>query len=120
MTSEWTHALDRIEERCVGLDTASIKNVVALAERAFRFNATAVRITTLDNHRGPTDADFYKRAESNGDEVWAIIRYGRCTTVMLRRANQERTPKAFNCDAIRYARLASVGCPTSAQRGETK
>lgn len=101
MSDEWGHALARLAERVPDL-MSDLRATVRQAELAFRSGSTAVRVAVLPEHRGSTDADFYSRSESNGNEVWAIIRDGHCTTVMLRRKDQKRTPEAFHVDAVRF------------------
>ena len=96
----WRHALARISERCP--DIEGLERAIELCESVYRTGSTAVRVAVLPAHRGETDADYYGRTQSNGDEVWAVIRDGYCATVMLRRSNQTQTPAAFRCDQIGY------------------
>jgi hypothetical protein len=42
----------------------------------------------------------WAREQSNGNEVWAVIRDGYCTTVMLRRSDQKRDAWAFNVQRV--------------------
>lgn len=100
VSEEWGHALTRIAERCP--DLQQVRTAVRQAELAFRTGSTAVRVAVLPEHRGDVAADYYSRSESNGNEVWAIIRDGHCTTVMLRRSNQPKTADAMHVDQVRF------------------
>ena len=55
----------------------------------------AMRLLTLPSQVGEAWGD-----RSNGNQVWAIVRYGELRTVMLRRSTQPATPQAFNVDKV--------------------
>ena len=93
------HALDRIRERAPDL-ALKVHDVIAQAEQAYAHQHVAVRVGILPAHRGDTSRDVWAREQSNGNEVWAVIRDGYCTTVMLRRSDQKRDAWAFNVQRV--------------------
>lgn len=92
------HALDRIAERVP--DLSALRATIADAERTFPRESAAVRVAILPAHRGDTGRDVWQREQSNGNEVWAVIRDGYCTTVMLRRSDQKRDAWAFGVKRV--------------------
>jgi len=95
------HAEQRAAERIIAAGR-SPQEAVSLAERiarAYPRTDIAVRLMVLEGAYGDTQDDILSRM-SNGDEVWAIIRQGSVTTIMLRRSNQPRTPEALRVDKV--------------------
>jgi hypothetical protein len=92
------HALDRIAERIP--DIAQLRATIAKAEAAYPRDSVAVRVATLPAHRGDVAGDVWNREQSNGNEVWAVIREGYCCTVMLRRSDQRREAYAFGVKRV--------------------
>lgn len=93
MTS--THALGRMAERLTEEDR---QRVAAALERvtAHRFKSSvAVRVARLSRAYGDPWSDA-----SNGSDVWAVIRGGAVTTVMLRRKQQPTNPATFGVDRV--------------------
>jgi hypothetical protein len=100
MTGITNHATDRAFGR---LADAGI-NGRAVLDRAAKVAAridgsAAVLMVRLDKKVGDTAGDFNSR-DSNGDDVWAIIRNRRVNTLMLRRKEQPATPAKFGVDAV--------------------
>lgn len=67
--------------------------VVQECRRLTRANSVAVLVARLDEHRGGLIG-------SNGNMVWAIVRDGVVTTVMLRRDDQPATKVALHVDYV--------------------
>ena len=95
------HAAERASERLIdaGIDPAVVLREATTIANAHRSVDLAVRMRTLNGTYGDGRADVMSR-ESNGDEVWAIIRGGTVKTIMLRRSTQPRTPAAFGVDRV--------------------
>lgn len=93
------HALDRIAERAPDIAPVALA-AIQRAERSYPRGHVAVRVAVLPAHRGDVAADYYSRTQSNGNEVWAVVREGYCVTVMLRRADQRREPQAFGVERV--------------------
>lgn len=96
-----THATQRATDRMTqaGVDPTPI---LASAERialAYPGISLAVRLTVLPEHHGDTTSPRDER-DSNGNEVWAILRNGHVTTIMLRRDTQPRTTEAFGVNRV--------------------
>lgn len=98
-----SRAIDRMAQ--AGLDP---RRVLALAEQvAARTDTdTAVLMVTLPEAAGDQSADLLTR-ESNGNEVWTVIRDHRVITVMLRRDDQPKTTAALRVN--RLLRLTAAG-----------
>ncbi len=90
------HSIERARERLAGtgLDPEAVCIVAARVAAHFASDEVAVRLVTLKRAIGDTSADVMTR-QSNGDEVWAICRFGVVATIMLRRSAQPKTPAAF-------------------------
>lgn len=97
------HALARTSERLIaaGLDPVKVAAKCDALARATapHWNSVAVLITTLGNQYGDTEADIMSR-ESNGEEVWCVIREGRVVTVMFRRSSQPKRPDCFGVEKV--------------------
>lgn len=90
------HALDRIGGREISQDLlARVDNLAAHCRMD-----TAIRVARVSFHGDNTQA-YRDRAESNGEEIWAIVRDARVVTMMYRRANQPATREALRVQAIR-------------------
>ena len=96
-----SHAVERIRIRIAqaGLDLISILN---LAEQFAQKTTkdTAILLCTIQVHIGSTDADYYARQESNGNQVWAIVRDQQVVTFMFRREDPPTTPQALRVDEV--------------------
>jgi hypothetical protein len=93
------HALDRIRERAPAAIALRVHDAILAAEEKFKGDV-AVRVAILPAHLGSTATDYHAREQSNGNEVWAIIRDGYCVTVLLRRSDQKRDAWAFNVSRV--------------------
>ena len=88
-------AVDRI--RAAGLDPADVLRR-ALAEARTCEVDTAVKVATLPEMVGEAWS-----SDSNGDDVWAIVRGRHVVTLMLRRSTQPATALALKVRAVRLA-----------------
>lgn len=97
------HALTRAEERLIeaGLDPVKVHaKAKELAEVTSRYwQSAAVLMVSLDRICGDDRDDVLSR-QSNGDEVWAVLREGHVATIMLRRSNQPKRPDAFGVEKV--------------------
>ncbi len=95
------HAQQRAEERisACGRNPAEAYSLAERIARAYPRTDIAVRLMVLEGAYGDTEEDILSRM-SNGNEVWAIIRQGVVTTIMLRRDNQPRTTEALRVDKV--------------------
>ncbi len=94
------HSRERAHDRLsqVGIDPDTIDRIIsAVSMLADRSNAhsEAMRVLRLDGQHNERWG-----AESNGDEVWAIIRERSLVTFMLRRSTQPATTEAFGVDKV--------------------
>lgn len=91
------HAWRRIVERLTPAEQQSFFAVmhVLLEQAPHLGHDFGVRVLRLGNQRNDAWSD-----ESNGDEVWAIIRRGELKTVMLRRSSQPPTAWALRVDKV--------------------
>lgn len=89
------HALGRLAERLSPEDRERV--TAALAEvTAHKYKASvAVRVARLQHPVGTPWGE-----DSNGSDVWAVIRGGTVVTVMLRRKQQPTNPAAFGVDRV--------------------
>jgi len=97
------HATERAMTRIAAAGLSGRKVLAASAAIASKCPAgrsVAVKLTTLPEHVGSTNEDFYARTESNGNQVWVIIRDRRVVTLMLRRDNQPETADAMRVDIV--------------------
>ena len=96
------HATERAMERIAEAGLSGRKVLAAAADIAPKMpcRSAAVLMTTLPAHVGSTDADYYARSSSNGNQVWCVIRDGRVVTLMLRRDNQPSTPDAMRVERV--------------------
>lgn len=89
------HALGRMAGRLTKEDrdrvTAALGRVTAHKYRS----SVAVRVARLSRAYGDPWADA-----SNGSDVWAVIRGGSVTTIMLRRKQQPTNPSAFGVERV--------------------
>lgn len=95
--SNETHAFQRVTERLSDLyDEATIEKFYAVAKQlANRSTAKseAIRLIVLPEQVGQKWGE-----QSNGDEVWAIVRNRHLVTVMLRRGTQ--SDSGLKCEKI--------------------
>ncbi len=89
------HAINRAAERLSPAELAQARAAADTYLKAHPRGSHAVRLMSLGKQRGVPWDD-----RSNGDEVWAIIRAGRVTTIMLRRSTQPVTRAAFDVDVV--------------------
>ena len=59
------------------------------------YRSEAIRLIALPEMVGKAWSD-----QSNGNEVWAIVRNRRLVTVMLRRSTQPKTAAAFDVERV--------------------
>jgi hypothetical protein len=95
-----THANARVDERLTlaGFDAQARDRVYQDAEHlaaTSAFDSEAVCFLRL-----PAIVGQVWGAESNGDEVWAIIRQRRLVTVMLRRSTQPKSPDSLRVERV--------------------
>lgn len=94
------HAMDRVAERLTAAERTAVIERIQRVAAALPDADTALRIMRLAaGQRNDAWSDA-----SNGDTVWAIIRGGRVTTVMLRRSTQPTTPAAFDVATVLFYR----------------
>lgn len=93
------HAWRRIVERLTPAEQqdffARIKVLEERGPRHAQGHDWAIRVMKLAGQRNDAWGE-----ESNGDEVWAILRRGELKTVMLRRSSQPPTPSALRVDKV--------------------
>ena len=104
------HALDRIHQsgRFSSAETAAVARVADRIAAHWADRDAAVRIATCPYRATGTATDILSR-ESNGDEVWAIVRQGTVVTVMLRRSTQPVTLDKFRVDTVAHGKRAVLG-----------
>lgn len=83
--------IERIEKE--GLPVAYIESRVRGLDGQYRAEDVAVRLALLPRSVGAFP-------DSNGNEVWAIVRGGQVKTVMLRRSDQPATPTALRVNKV--------------------
>ena len=97
------HAIERIAKRMreLGYKIEQARKIFQTSRQAAAESglsgSEAVRITVLKDIHGTPWSD-----ESNGNEIWAIIRSGDLVTVMFRRSTQPSTPEALRVDRVRF------------------
>lgn len=89
------HALGRLAERLSEEDRERVSAALADVESARYRASVAVRVARLAQPVGDPWG-----VESNGSDVWAVIRGGTVVTVMLRRKSQPTNPSAFGVDRV--------------------
>ncbi|MCU0505466.1 MAG: hypothetical protein MUE82_06775 [Chloroflexi bacterium] len=90
-----SHATDRALTRIAAAGLSGQKVLAAAADVAGRVNGSvAVLMTTLPEPRGA----YW--TESNGNQLWAIIRDHRVVTLMLRRDDQPARPDRLRVDRV--------------------
>jgi hypothetical protein len=102
-----THAAERALGRLAeaGINGAAVlSRAERLARKLDPSLSYGVLMATLPEPRGGRPWG----AESNGNEVWAIIRQRRVVTLMLRRSEQRRTPEAMRVDRVGRATEATA------------
>lgn len=95
-----THAEERARERCAdaGIDWTKLYSFArAIAPRLS--GDCAVLLADLGVQVNQAWSD-----RSNGDQLWAIVREGSLTTMMLRRSTQPPTPDALRVQRVHDAR----------------
>lgn len=94
------HGSERAIER-MALAGLNADKVLDLADQvAARTVAdTAVLMVTLPEAAGDDEADILSR-DSNGNEVWSIIRDQRVVTLMLRRSTQPKRAETFRVQSM--------------------
>lgn len=98
-----TRAIERMTQ--AGLDAGRVLDL-ATQVAAHAATDTAVLMVTLPERAGDDRDDVLTR-ESNGNEVWTIIRNHRVITLMLRRDDQPKTITALRVK--RVVRLTYAG-----------
>ena len=91
-----THAAERAFSRIsdAGLSGAKVLEAAEAVAKKVPCASAAVLMTTLPETQG----EFW--VESNGSQVWAIVRGGRVATLMLRRTDQPSTAEAMRVDRV--------------------
>lgn len=94
------HAVKQINDRMrkIGYSKEKRKKVTDKAleyTKKSKVRSEAVRMFTIPNIYGIPWSN-----ESNGNEVWAIIRNNTLITVMLRRNTQPSTPQSLRVDKV--------------------
>lgn len=92
------HAWQRLYERLTPAEHPEVSRRIArLVENAWRYTEGdyAIRLLRLAGQRNDAWSD-----QSNGDEVWAVVRGGDVKTVMLRRSSQPATAWALRVDHV--------------------
>lgn len=93
------HAYRRTVERLTPAEQSEFFNRLTVLESYARRHAQghdwAIRLMKLQGQRNDAWSD-----ESNGDEVWCILRRGELKTVMLRRSSQPPTAQALRVDKV--------------------
>ena len=94
------HGSERAVERMAQAGL-SANRVLDLADQvaARTVTDTAVLMVTLPQSAGDQTEDVLSR-ESNGNEVWSIIRDQRVVTLMLRRSEQPKTREALRVESV--------------------
>lgn len=93
------HARNERVSRLVeaGMSDEQITRLLSIADKlagSVRTSA-AIRLAKLSNQVGQAWGE-----KSNGNQVWAIMRQGRCVTFMLRRETQPSTPEAMGVERV--------------------
>lgn len=89
------HALGRMAERLSPADRQRVSDALARVESRRYRSSVAVRVARLS---APVGTPW--GAESNGSDVWAVVRDGAIVTVMLRRKQQPTNPAAFGVERV--------------------
>jgi hypothetical protein len=110
MSAITSHATDRALGRLSenGIDGRAVLDRAAKVAKRFPDGSAAVLMARLDSKVGDLSGDFYGR-DSNGEDVWAVVRNGRLATLMLRRKEQPATPDALRVDAVYRLKGAMTG-----------
>jgi hypothetical protein len=94
-TNTTNHATERALQRVTDAGLSGRKVLDAAASVAAAVNGSAaVLMTTLPEPKGT----FW--TESNGNQLWAVIRDHRVVTLMLRRDNQPATADRLRVDRV--------------------
>ena len=96
-----SHAWERVEGRLTEAGVP-MSDLVTKAEKLapqVPGESGAVLLMTLPSERGDVRGGYHGR-ESNGSQVWMVVRGGRIVTVMLRRENQPSTAEAMRVDRV--------------------
>ena len=92
------HAYRRVFERLAPAEQRALFDRLAVLERLkgqYCGHDWGIRVLKLRGQRNDAWSD-----ESNGDEVWAVLRRGELKTVMLRRSSQPPTAEALRVDKV--------------------
>lgn len=93
------HAWQRVISRLQPAEQVAVLGRISVLEDYLRRHQPGsdigVRVLKLDGQRNDAWSD-----QSNGDEVWAVVRRGDIRTVMLRRSSQPGTAAALRVDRV--------------------
>lgn len=97
------HATERAIERIAAAGLSGRKVLDCAADLASRLpdRSAAVLLTTLPEPKG----QYW--TESNGNQVWAVLRDHRVVTLMLRRDNQPATADRLRVDKVYFLNVKS-------------
>lgn len=100
------HYIDRLRERMTDHEASVLVSAIGnLAKTLDTSRDYAIHIMRLPETRGHWTFNSDGTGESNGSNVWAIIRKGRVATVMYRRDAQPSTREAFRVDTVGKVKL---------------
>ena len=96
-----THTIERLQRlREIGMKTTEIKYLISktlpFIQESNRGNGVAVRLKKTHYKYKTSDG-------SNGNEIWAIARWGKLRTIMLRNEWQSKTPESFGVDRVVFS-----------------
>lgn len=92
------HAYQRVFERLTPAEQQELFDrlrVLDTLKHNYCGHDWGIRVLRLGHQRNDAWSD-----ESNGDEVWAVLRRGELKTVMLRRSSQPPTAQALRVDKV--------------------
>lgn len=92
------HAYRRVFERLAPAEQQALFERLEVLDRLrhrYCGHDWGIRVLRLGGQRNDAWSD-----ESNGDEVWAVLRRGELKTVMLRRSSQPPTAQALRVDKV--------------------
>ena len=92
------HTIERLQRlKEIGMKSNEIKYLISktlpFIQESFRGNGVAVRLKKTHYKYKTSDG-------SNGNEIWAIARWGKLRTIMLRNEWQSKTPESFGVDRV--------------------
>lgn len=91
----WRRVVERLSTAEQQLFFARMAALQEVGPRSAQGHDWGVRVLKLGRQRGEAWGE-----QSNGDEVWAVLRRGEVKTVMLRRSSQPPTPEALRVDKV--------------------